>query len=80
MKVDYRLGDIEREICLLLDVSLRRNVKQGWQTRKEIVSDLREGSGDASIAVSKWGYREGMAISAARQRRVNGIFCSNSDL
>lgn len=45
-----------------------------------MVIDLRDGSGDASMAALYKEYRDGMAKSAARQRREKGILRSNSPL
>lgn len=49
-------------------------------TWKESVIDRFDGSGDASIAASGTGYREGIEESAVRQRIEKGRFVSKSAL
>ena len=81
MKIDDRFRNVEGKICLLNKVSsTSKETLVTGLTWKEIVIELRDGSGDASIAASAWGYREGIAISAARQRMENGRLHSNAAL
>lgn len=52
----------------------------GGYTWKEVIKDVRDGAGEACVAASGWGYREGIAKYAARHRRPNGTSRSNSHL
>lgn len=59
MQVNDRLGDIQRQICLLSDVNdhkvqykLEKTDQRTW---KDVDRALREGSGEASIAASRCG-------------------------